>query len=273
MPAIDLSDYQGTFSRILLAPELSNHDTLCRQMQLPEGRIDQRQAMAAQRLGIYRNNVIHSLTEAMAAQFPIVKKLVGDDFFLALARDYVRTEPPREPALTFYGSTFPTFIAAHEHCRPLPYLSDVAKLEWLRQKVLHAADDPVLQPQELASLEPERLGNVVLRVKQATALFSSPYPVVEIREENLKDDPGTLNLEHVPASKALILRKDFEVTIVNLNPSAFLFIYELNQGHSISVAWEMVASTYSLNQEALPSLLASLLGLGIFSSYDINCEE
>ncbi|MEX0827510.1 MAG: DNA-binding domain-containing protein [Haliea sp.] len=273
MPVIDLTRYQADFSRVLLAPELAGHEMLSQQMQLPEGAVDRRQAMAEQRLGIYRNNVIHSLTEAMAAQFPVVKKLVGEDFFLALARDYVRVEPPREPALTFYGDTFPDFIASHAHCRPLPYLPDVAKLEWLCQKVRHAADDPLLQAQELTAIDPEQLGDVVLHMIRAAALFSSPYPIVEIRAENLKDEPNAVDLGCAPPSRALVLRRNFEVTVVNLNPSAFLFLDQLRQGHAIDASWEMVAATYSLNEEVLPHLLSTLLGLDVFCTYEVPHDK
>lgn len=273
MPAVDLTHFQSGFSWVLLQPELTGHELLCRQMHLPESPADQRQKIAEQRLSIYRNNVIHSLTAALAAQFPVVKKLVGEAFFLALARDYVRAQPPQQPSLTYYGETFPDFITGHAHCRPLPYLPDVATLEWLFRKVLHAADEPVLLPQELAALDPEQLEDVSLQVRRATALFSSTYPVVKIREENLKDDPGPVNLDDSIPSNALILRQDYNVAVINLNPSAFLLLAELNQGHSIGASWEAVAVTYTLNEEALPALLATLLRLGVFSGYKLRPKE
>ena len=273
MPVIDVAGYQAGLSGLLLAPEPGNTADFGRQMRLPNGSAEQRQALVNQRLGIYRNNVIHSLTEAMAAQYPIVKKLVGEAFFLALARDYVRAAPPQEPALTFYGETFPDFIAGHAHCRPLPYLPDVARLEWLCQRVLHAPDDAELPPQALAAVDPALLGDVSLHVKQALALFSSRFPVVEIRQGNLKTTPGTVNLDHVQGSHVLVFRKGIDVKVLNLSPSAFLMLEELRRGRSISDSWDTVSSCFSLNDEALPPLLANLLGLGLFSAYDIDNRE
>lgn len=209
----------------------------------------------------------------MAAQFPIVKKLVGDNFFLALARDYVREEPPVEPALTFYGETFPTFIAGHSHCRPLPYLPDVARLEWLCQHVLHAAEDSTMHPAVLVNVEPEILGDVNLHLKHAVALLRSAYPVVEIREQNLNEEAGSIDIATTQPSNALIYRDGSQVKVISLNPSAFLFLDQLRQGQVISACWETVSSTFSLNDEALPHLLGSLLGLGVFSGYAIKSEE
>ena len=65
----------------------------------------------AKRFGVYRNNVTVSLVEALIAAFPAVHRLVGDEFFKAMARVYVGLHPPRSPLMFAYGQDFPDFRA------------------------------------------------------------------------------------------------------------------------------------------------------------------
>ena len=64
-----------------------------------------------QRFNVYRNNVAAGLVHALAAGFPATERIVGAEFFAAMAQDYIRTEPPRSPVLLHYGESFPDFIA------------------------------------------------------------------------------------------------------------------------------------------------------------------
>src|SRR5918911_1682786 len=62
------------------------------------------------RFAVYRNNVYVSLVAALATRFPVCRALVGDDFFGAMARDFVAAHPPRSPLLMTYGDDFGDFI-------------------------------------------------------------------------------------------------------------------------------------------------------------------
>src|SRR6266545_6393061 len=87
---------------------------------------------ADNRFAVYRNNVLAGLTSALAARFPVVQRLVGNEFFRDMARVYVTVEPPRSPLLMHYGETFAAFIDGFEPAAPIPYLGDIARLEMAR---------------------------------------------------------------------------------------------------------------------------------------------
>ena len=114
---------------------------------------------ADRRFAVYRNNVAASLIEALAARFPVVKRLVGEEFFNAMAHAYVLREPPFSPLLIHYGETFPAFIEAFDAARPLPYLGDVARIELARGRAYHAADADPLPRQAFAGLPKDRIGD------------------------------------------------------------------------------------------------------------------
>ena len=85
---------------------------------------------AGARFAVYRNNVVHSLVNVLTDSFPVVHQLVGDEFFGAMARRYLADHPPASPLMHRYGAGLPAWIADFEPAAALPYLSDMARLEW-----------------------------------------------------------------------------------------------------------------------------------------------
>ena len=114
------------------------------------------------RLAVYRNNVLGSLVDGLVSSFPVVQALVGEDFFRAMAAMFVRVAPPCSPVLAEYGGGFANFIASFAPAGGLPYLPDIARLEFARIQAFHAADAPVLSMADATSAlaDSERTGEL-----------------------------------------------------------------------------------------------------------------
>lgn len=272
-PANQLATFQQDFARYLLQSDPQPAASLYRWLPTRHDSDTCHARRTTSGLRVYRNNVLYSLAQALAAQFPVVQRLVGVEFFGALARDYVRAEPPREAALTWYGHLFADFIAAHPACRALPYLADVAALELHCQRVLHAADDAELDLQQLGAVPQERLGALRLFLKAATSLFASPYPVDRIWAANVAGSDEAIRLDAHEVCHLLIYRRDFEVSVVSLQLPAFLLLQQLQQGKCLQDACAHVAQTHALQAAELPSLLGYLLGLHVFCRYSFAIAE
>ena len=139
---------------------------------------------ADRRFAVYRNNVAVSLVEALGARFPVVKRLVGDEFFSAMAHAFVLREPPLSPLLIHYGETFPAFIEAFDAAKPLPYLADVARLEYARGRAYHAADVEPLPRAAFAALPAGRIGSARVTLHPSVGIIASRFPVLSIWEVN-----------------------------------------------------------------------------------------
>jgi hypothetical protein len=227
-----------------------------------------------QRLGlrIYRNNVLYSLCEALRAQFPALATIVGAAFFGALARDFVRAAPPREPCLTLYGEDFAAFIERSPHCTNLPWLAGLARLEWLCQRALHAADTPPLPLAQLQHGDPQLLTQARFRLVDSAALLCSPYPLDQIWSAQFETDAAPVSLTHEPQRWLLILRLDVQVQVIALDPAAFELLRNLQSGATLENAWATTAAALQRDDEELPGLLAYLLGLGVFTSFHLATE-
>ena len=160
------------------------------------------------RLGIYRNNVFTNLREALRTLFPVIEKLVGNAFFDYAADEYTRRYPSPAGDLNQFGEHLARFFAEFEPAAGLPYLPDVAQLEWLAHQVYHADDHRGFDFARLSAIAPERYGNLHFRLNPASALFASTYPVHRIWQVNQSgytgDDVVDLNAGGV---KLLIERR------------------------------------------------------------------
>lgn len=138
----------------------------------------------AGRLRVYRNNTTILLTDALGDNFPVVRRLVGEEFFAAMARPFLRAHPPAGPCLFEYGAAFPDFIETFPPAAGLLYLADVARLEWAVAQAVHAADAPVLSARGLLAALAEGIDRITLRVHPALGIVVSPYPIDRIWDIN-----------------------------------------------------------------------------------------
>ena len=150
----------------------------------PEGLENPFGGPAGKRFDVYRNNVAASLAAALETGFPTVRRLVGDDFFRAMAGVFFRACPPEDPRLATWGSKFPGFLARFEPVGHLPYLPDVARLDLGLRQSYHAADATAL---ETRGLEPAAVMALCPRLAPATLVLSSRHPILGIWRYNTQD--------------------------------------------------------------------------------------
>ncbi|ATU94310.1 DNA-binding domain-containing protein [Phyllobacterium zundukense] len=218
---------------------------------------------AARRYNVYRNNVTVSLIEALAATFPATRRITGEDFFRALARSHIRASPPTSPLLFEYGRDFPAFIERYEYAQSLPWLADVARIERAWLDAYHAADVPPLLPQDLASIRPERLGEIVLVPHPATRIVFSPYPAVSIFAANRSSGPVG-PIEATGPEAALVTRPALEVTVQILPPGGFTFLDHLIKGETFGEA--VAAATAASAEFNLSANIVGMLQAGAFTA-------
>ncbi len=144
---------------------------------------------AEERFAIYRNNVVEGLVRALATRFPAVARVVGDDFFAAMARVYATQSPPRSPIMAFYGEDFPQFIETFAPCAELPYLADLARLEAARTRAYHAADAVPLTAGDFAGIGDVELATLRIRPHPSLFVLASSHPVATIFAMNMGDEP------------------------------------------------------------------------------------
>ncbi|WP_072394627.1 DNA-binding domain-containing protein [Hyphomicrobium sp. CS1GBMeth3] len=215
-----IADLQATFAAALLDADRN----------VPAEIVAQSEPCRLKRFSVYRNNVYASLVEVLRARFPAIARLVGEEFFRAMARVFAGRHPPRSRILLEYGEALPEFLETFEPVQDYPYLADVARLEWLRNVAYHAADAPSASLHELSAIEPARLPEARLVLHPSAFVVASPYPVVSIWAANTNDAEPRPFESGLPGEAALVVRKELEVLVLPLHAGAFAFTQELLKG-------------------------------------------
>jgi len=214
----------------------------------------------ARRFGIYRNNVVTGLGKAIRNRFPVVEKIVGKEFFAAMARAFVTQQPPRSPVLATYGDNFPTFIAAFQPARDIPYLADIAQLEAARTRAYHAADAMPIDADRLATLDSQLVGSMLVNMHPSAEVVRSPYPVVTIWAMN-SGEQELAPIANWSGEDALVARPCLEVEVRRLPPGGAAFLLALTAGRPLGEAAE--AAVADDPDFDLTSNLAGLIGSGL----------
>ncbi len=201
----------------------------------PPGLTDGSGAPTTRRYDVYRNNVTVSLADALESAFPVVRKLVGEAFFRAMAQVFVRAHPPRSPLMMFYGADMPGFLEGFAPVAKLPYLPDVARLELALRQSYHAADCVPLDPAALGQIAPERLGDVRFIFAPAVHLLRSDWPIHGIWRANMVDGSPAPAMQ---PETVLVTRPAYDPDIAPLDTQAATFVATLMSGEPLTAALE-----------------------------------
>lgn len=191
---------------------------------------------AIRRLQVYRNNMRINLTEALSAVYPVTRRLVGEEFFAAAAWSYIQAHPSRTGNIQDYGGALPRFLAGYGPASSLPYLSDVAALEWRRLEAALAPPHRPLDVGTLAKVPEERQPGLHFRLQPAARILCSPHPVLSIWEYCQSAAPeGDLDIDR-PGECVLLARPGLDVHMRHLEPGEYFFLHHLGRGETFEAA-------------------------------------
>jgi len=220
----------------------------------------------AERLSVYRNTFVSSLTNALRLCYPAVHRLVGADFFDSVAQLFIQEQPPHSAYLDEYGAEFPEFVARFPPAAALCYLADIARLEWAVNRALHARDAQRLELELLADVEPIDHGRVCFVPDPSVSLLRASYPADIIWRAVLAQDDAMLSaidLTEVPVW-LMVQRLKTGIDVIRLSEPAWHFAAELCAGRALQDAIDAVPTIDA------PALLAEHLAAGRFIGFSVT---
>lgn len=230
-----------------------------------------RSPSAAQRLQIYRNNLFEGLSDALRAVFPVLARLVGDDFFRQLARRFIVAYPLRSAQLHGFGRELPALLSTV--AADWPYLADVAALEWAWHEVYHEADGAPLRPEHLARLPAARHLDLRLALVPAARLVASRYPLLRIWQAHQGEADPVFDLSLDDGGvRLLLLRRALEIEFVLLSAAEHAWLAALAAGNTLAEA-TLAAFEHDAGFD-LAAMLGRHLSLGSFGALaDVSPQE
>lgn len=193
------------------------------------------QLSAANHLAIYRNSVIGTLQKTLQEIYPVCYKLVGHNFFIFLATEFINIHSSQSPNLAHYGETLATFIEQFTPANSLPYLADVARLEWAYHVAFSAEQPLPVDWQKLSELPKNQEEQIIFTLPPQSTLLQSSYPLDIIWSENQEngDFNNTIHLTPNQHYYFFIWQKNLMIHIDCLTNEQYQALYWVNHGLSL----------------------------------------
>lgn len=192
--------------------------------------------LAEQRFALYRGNLVGTWDKSLSAAYPVLKELVGEEFFHGLARAYGKAYPSDAGDLNLFGAHFASFLEGFEHVAAYPYFPDTARLEWALHRAHYAADGRQAGPADFAMMSPGQLDEVRLTLAPACSLIHSEWAVVELWRAHQPGMESTFPSDVARPNFGLVVRPQWNTDIVEVTPASFAMLSALNQGNVLGNA-------------------------------------
>jgi hypothetical protein len=186
---------------------------------------------------IYRNQFYHARADALKKTYPLLLKLVGEEFFTALANDYSDQYPSHASDLNYFGDQLTLFLEHHPAVREFPYFAEVAQLEWACYQALVAENSEACQPQVFSQFLQQDYAHLYLRLHPACRWLKFTYPVYDIwcMCSDESEQANTINLDQA-GCPILIFRRDYTIYLEKITDPEFLFLTAFANGFSLLAA-------------------------------------
>lgn len=155
-------------------------------------------------LEIYVNAYWGRLREALADNYPVLCRALGDDGFRELAAAYLEAQPSHFRSIRWFGDQLADFIAARPGVVPHPALLDVARLDWAMRSAFDAADATPLNVDDLAGIAPERWPELRFRLCPSFRLLALDWGI-EALWHALNEDEDAQTEEPRPHAHTMIV--------------------------------------------------------------------
>ncbi|MBS0271196.1 MAG: putative DNA-binding domain-containing protein [Proteobacteria bacterium] len=188
-----------------------------------------------ERFNIYSNNVFSSLKNVLKDDFPLCRKILGEQKFNQVTFEFVRNFPPESGCLLAYGQKFSRFLEVFFPA--LPYLKDISQLEWAKKEIYYREDSIPLDPQIISTTPEDKYEALTFKFPEATFFSESSFSLQEIWEDFEKEKEKVKAPKTIP-SYSLIIRPRFQVKHDWLKAEEFCFLKKLYEGKPLGEAFE-----------------------------------
>ncbi len=195
---------------------------------------------------VYRNNYRGNLHDALAGAYPVIKQLVGDDFFRLLGQRFIEKYPSRSANLHHYGAELAGFLANFQPAQELVYLPDVATLEWACHIAYFENDEDPFELNTLSRFSPEQYPQLIFKLHPAVRIVRSAYPISAIWQAH---QPQAANNFHIDldsgACIALVSRIADKVEVIDLSKAEAEWLQHIQAENPLGISTEKTLEQHS----------------------------
>ena len=215
------------------------------------------------RLSVYAEGYLVRIREALAELYPSVHHVLGDRSFAELARAYAASHPSHDYNLSFAGRHLSGFLARSPLTQRLPFLPDLAHLEWQVSQAFHAFYLPPLNPKSVAQWSLEEWNRAQIIFQPSVSAGASAWPVLDIWESRTTP-PEKIDIDLVDRpQRVMVYRRDVQVRCELLSEQEYFFLKELLATRRFGEICEEMAQTGDEGSVPMTEWLSRWSGNGL----------
>lgn len=222
------------------------------------------------RVKVYKNAYIIRLIEALEDDFPALRKLLGNESFSALCRDYFKAFPSHYFSLHDVGQHMEAFLKTYP--QSTLYYEELSRLEWALSTSLLEEDTPILSLNDLATLSEEDWPGLKFRLEPSVKIlsFKTNAPIVwrQIMDEGISEPEFT---ESDQVTQIMVWRYDREMFFRELSDIEFHMIEGLQKNLNFADLCEFMLEL--LDEEQVVSnvfpILQNWINEGILLDFNV----
>lgn len=219
------------------------------------------------RLTVYQESAQLGLLTTLSKTYPVVERLVGIECFYAMASRFCQQYQPKTSDLNQYGAEFSDYISNITELKELPFLKEVAQLEWLVQEVLLEKEPEKINFKALQQVSEAEQSKLRFQLSCTVRLMEANYPVSDIwkyHQPNITNFPG---IDMMPSSYFILInRRQNQVFFKELDVATFKIFQAIDNKMTI---FEMLCSlkNQGFSDKILMRLFQQILVGGFLSSF------
>lgn len=191
------------------------------------------------RLALYRGNLTGTWHKVLASAYPVLHALVGDEFFVALSREYGVADPSGSGDLNQFGHRMADLLTSWSPSAPHRYLADIARLEWAVHQAYFAADALPWSVERWARHAPHVLEAGGISLNPAVALLRTSTSAADLWFAY--QETGSESVVHdIEAPQWIVVSRPHWIPKVQaVTPAVFEMLEALRLGESLGAALDI----------------------------------
>jgi hypothetical protein len=227
-----------------------------------------------QLINIYRNNFVISLRELLENLFPVTQALVGSEYFTHTSRQFINNCPLKEPHLNHYGSYFVSFIEELKALEHMPFVAQMAHLEWHLDRISHIYYQPNFDFDGLTQINEDQYLNIHFHLAETCYLQTSSMDLIALHKDfsepqNTSQQGETKEPNYQQQSYILVLQNhQGESALMPTSQQHFAWLTGLKNGLTLA----QLCTIENTDITSLMSQITDWIALGCIDGFSLRAD-
>jgi len=228
-----------------------------------------------QLISIHRNNYVVSLKGSLQQLFPATQALVGNRYFAHVSHQFIDHCPLTEPHLDFYGGAFANFIKDLKALKDMPFVAQMAELEWHLDRISDMHYVKNFDFQRLSEIDESQVMGIHFSLATTCYLLSSDTNLIALHEDlSAPKRPGEIDhadkTGYRKQSYILVLQnQQGDSAVMPLTSQHWRWLQGLTNGLSLSQLCEIEQTELS----TLMKQITDWIALGCIDTFSLKAAK